>query len=204
MNPWDERYSKDDYHYGTQPNDFLKANAEVLLSGQSNPQVLCLADGEGRNSVYLAEQGAQATAVDISIVGLEKAKKLADARNVPLTVLHADLSTHQFPPSTYDAVVMIFCHMPAASRPFLYEQIRNTLKPGGWLLVEGYNEAQLGRGTGGPPVADLMLNLEELLEEFSGFTVQHALDVVRPIHEGQGHTGEGSVCQFIAVKPNAN
>ena len=93
------RYSKEDYHYGTQPNDFLKANAEVLLSGQSNPQVLCLADGEGRNSVYLAEQGAQATAVEFSIVGLEKAKKLADARNVPLTVLHADLSTHQFPPS---------------------------------------------------------------------------------------------------------
>ncbi|MCH8501173.1 MAG: class I SAM-dependent methyltransferase [Aliidiomarina sp.] len=203
MNPWDERYSKDDYHYGTQPNDFLKANATTLLSDQNSPQVLCLADGEGRNSVYLAELGAQATAVDISLVGLEKAKQLAAQRKVSLTTLHADLSTHRFPSNTYDAVVMIFCHMPSASRPFLYEQIKNTLKPGGRLLVECYNEAQLGRGTGGPPVADLMLSLEELKHEFSAFDVQHALDVVRPIHEGQGHTGEGSVCQFIAVKPDA-
>lgn len=203
MNPWDERYSKDDYHYGTQPNDFLKANARALLSDRDSPEILCLADGEGRNSVYLAELGAQATAVDISTVGLVKAKQLAAERQVPLTVLHADLSTYRFPPNTYDAVVMIFCHMPSASRPFLYEQIKNTLKPGGRLLVECYNEAQLGRGTGGPPVADLMLSLEELKQEFLDFEVQHAVDLVRPIHEGEGHTGKGSVCQFIAVKQDA-
>lgn len=200
MNPWDERYSKTDYHYGTEPNDFLRAHVDVLLKGK-NERVLCLADGEGRNSVYVAGLGAQATAVDISQVGLKKAEQLAIQKGVQIETIHADLGQYVFQPNAYHGVVMIFCHLPPPLRPHLYQQIRGALKPGGWLLLEGYNEQQLGRGTGGPPTAELMLNLDELQREFASFHVLHAENTVRPIIEGTGHNGDGAVCQFIARKP---
>lgn len=202
MNQWDERYSKEDYHYGTEPNDFLRDHAASLLEhGKQPANILCLADGEGRNSVYLAKLGAHATALDISQVGLQKAQRLAQAEQVAITTEWADLSKTELPEQAYDGVVMIFCHLPRAHRPFLYEQIAKTLKPGGWFLAECYTPAQLGRGTGGPPSADLMLTAAEFYEAFQSFEVTHSQELVRSLHEGTGHTGAGAVCQFIAFKP---
>ena len=203
MNPWDERYSIASFYYGTEPNDFLREHAEGVLGIKSQKKVLCLADGEGRNSVYLAQLGADATAIDISEVGLAKAKQLANERAVQIKTEVADLSAHTLAESEYDAIVMIFCHLPAAARPHLYQQIRRALKPNGWLLVEGYNDQQLGRGTGGPPSLDLMINLTELEQEFADYRVYHAKNVVRTIIEGEGHSGDGAVAQFIAQKPSA-
>lgn len=205
MNQWDERYDKAEYHYGTAPNDFLRVHAERLLSGLriaegEAPHILCLADGEGRNSVFLAELGAHVTAVDISQVGLDKAQRLAEQRGVKIQTQLADLSESVLPDAGYDGVVMIFCHLPSAQRPHLYQQIIKALKPGGWLLAECYTEAQLGRGTGGPPSADLMLNLSELKDAFQGFHIEHGEELVRDIVEGPGHQGEGAVCQYIGVK----
>ena len=205
MNQWDERYDKAEYHYGTAPNDFLRAHAEPLLSALSAtegevPHILCLADGEGRNSVFLAELGVHVTAVDISQVGLDKAQRLAAERGVNIQTQLADLSESTLPDAEYDGVVMIFCHLPSAQRPHLYQQIIKALKPRGWLLAECYTEAQLGRGTGGPPSADLMLNLSELKEAFQGFHIEHGEELVRHIAEGPGHQGEGAVCQYIGVK----
>lgn len=201
MNQWDARYNKEEFHYGTEPNDFLREQAPRLLAAKTQPHVLCLADGEGRNSVYLAEQGVAATALDISPVGLAKAEKLAQQRHTTIQTQLADLGTVELPEARYDGVVMIFCHLPSALRPHMYEQIRATLKPGGWLLVECYTQAQLGRGTGGPPSADLMVELNELHREFNGYRIEHSEELVRLIKEGSGHTGEGAVCQFIAYKP---
>ena len=111
---WDERYSTDDYVYGTEPNDFLREQAELI--GEAPKRVLCLADGEGRNGVYLAGLGHWVTSVDASSVGLRKAAQLAEEKDVALTTLNADLTAHEFAPESYDAVVSIFCHLPT-SRP---------------------------------------------------------------------------------------
>lgn len=202
MNPWDERYDKTTFHYGTAPNDFLREHAARLLEASPTPShVLCVADGEGRNSVFLAELGAHATAVDISKVGLQKAEQLASARGVQIQTQWADLSACELPEGEYDGVVMIFCHLPSAQRPHLYQQIDRALKPGGWLLAECYTEDQLGRGTGGPPSADLMLSVAEFEAEFPEYEVEHSAALVRPVIEGEGHSGDGAVCQFIATKP---
>lgn len=206
MNQWDERYSKGEYYYGTEPNEFLQQQAESLLAANSTKQpvrILCLADGEGRNSVYLAELGAQVTAIDISQVGLEKAQQLAQSRGVKIDTQLADLTECELPANYYDGVVMIFCHLPSAARPRLYQQIEQSLKPGGWFLAECYTQDQLGRGTGGPPSADLMLSLNEIKKAFSQFELTHGAELVRPVIEGEGHSGEGAVCQYIGFKKNA-
>ncbi|RUO31115.1 SAM-dependent methyltransferase [Aliidiomarina soli] len=206
MNKWDERYDKGEYHYGTEPNEFLRAQAERLFA-TANPQkpahVLCLADGEGRNSVYLAQLGAHVTAVDISQIGLDKAQRLAEERGVTIQTQLADLTECELPENQYDGVVMIFCHLPGNARPRLYQQIEKSLKPGGWLLAECYTEDQLGRGTGGPPSADLMLSLTELKDAFNQFQLAHGSELVRPVLEGEGHSGDGAVCQYIGFKPPA-
>lgn len=200
---WDERYNKDEYHYGTGPNDFLKEWVGKLLprDRESQPaRVLCLADGEGRNSVYLAELGAEVTALDISPVGLQKARNLADSRGVSIQTQVADLTQCELPETHYDGIVMIFCHLPSHNRPRLYQQIRQSLKADGWLLVEGYSEAQLGRNTGGPASVDLLLSAQELKAAFTDFRIEHSAERLRDIQEGGGHTGVGAVCQFVGYK----
>jgi SAM-dependent methyltransferase len=201
--PWDDRYNTDEYVYGTTPNDFLVEHATDLLAGREQAHILCLADGEGRNSVYLAELGAQVCAMDISAVGLAKAEKLAKQRGVSIQTEVVDLTQAELPKAHYDGVVAIFCHLPSQGRAHLYEQVLASLKPGGFFLVEGYTAAQLGRGTGGPDSADLMLSKAELEKVFKSFEIQVSQEIERDIHEGERHNGVGAVCQFIAQKPQA-
>ncbi|MBY6064275.1 class I SAM-dependent methyltransferase [Pseudidiomarina sediminum] len=201
-NPWDERYNTEDYIYGTAPNDFLHEHAAALLNSYEHPHVLCVADGEGRNSVYLAELGATVCAMDISQVGLDKAQHLAQQRGVKLQTQCIDLSDALLPEQHYDGVVAIFCHLPSAARAHLYEQIAASLKPGGFFLLEGYSHGQLHYNTGGPDNADLLLNCAELTRAFKGFEIQINHAIEREIHEGDRHSGLGAVCQFIAKKPH--
>lgn len=198
---WDDRYNTTDYVYGTAPNDFLKAHAADLLARHEQAHVLCVADGEGRNSVYLAELGAHVCAMDISKVGLEKAQKLAKQRAVEIQTEVVDLTTAELPKAHYDGIVAIFCHLPGQGRAHLYEQIAASLKPGGFFLLEGYTPAQLGRGTGGPDKADLMITKAELERMFKGYDIQISQELEREVHEGDRHNGIGAVCQFIARKP---
>lgn len=200
-NPWDERYTTDDYIYGTEPNDFLREHAPSLLNDREQPHVLCVADGEGRNSVYLAGLGATVCAMDISQVGLEKAQQLAQQRGVSIQTQCVDLTEALLPEQHYDGVVAIFCHLPSAGRAHLYEQIAASLKPGGFFLLEGYSQGQLKHTTGGPGKTELLLNCAELTRAFKGFTIALNQDVEREIHEGDRHSGLGAVCQFIATKP---
>lgn len=200
---WDERYSTDEYVYGTAPNDFLLEHASDLLAAHEQPHVLCVADGEGRNSVYLAELGAEVCAMDISQVGLNKAQNLASARDVSIQTEQVDLTQAQLPKAHYDGIVAIFCHLPSAARAQLYEEISASLKPGGFFLFEAYTAAQLQHDTGGPRDADLLVSLEELVRAFKGFEVQISQELEREIHEGDRHNGLGAVCQFIARKPAA-
>ena len=191
---WDQRYAGDDYFYGTEPNDFLRASVARLPRGS----VLCIGDGEGRNGVWLAEQGYTVTSVDGSAVGLEKARKLATRRGVTLTAVCADLAVFDIGDTRWRAVVSIFCHLPSALRRDVYARVQRGLAPNGVVLLESYTPAQLGRGTGGPPVADMLVDLAALRADFADLEVLHGVEIERNVLEGQGHRGRSAVVQFIA------
>lgn len=198
---WDERYASEGYVYGTEPNDFLRENTAHIQALGNGLNVLCLAEGEGRNAVYLAGLGHNVTAVDLSEVGLVKARALAAERGVTIQAVQADLTRYQPPSRHYDVVVLIFCHLPSAARPFLFEQVRSTLKPGGLIVLEGYTPRQLEFKTGGPSHVDFMLSAQEMADVFAGYDVLINHEIVRPIHEGEFHSGQGAVVQFLAHKP---
>ncbi len=195
---WDQRYSGEDYVYGTQPNDFLVEQVEKLPVGKA----LCLAEGEGRNAVWLAEQGFEVTAMDASIIGLQKAQRLAQARGVNLTTVHADLADFDIGANRWDVIVSIFCHLPPALRRSVHRRCVQGLRPGGALLLEAYTPKQLAYKTGGPPTADLMMDVQSLRTELDGLEFLHLQECVRHVHEGEFHSGRGAVVQVLARKPS--
>lgn len=194
---WDERYSTDDYVYGTEPNDFLRAHYQKLPPGGA---ILCLAEGEGRNAVFLARQGFSVTAVDSSSVGLEKARALAARHTVKITTVTADLADYEIANNTYDGIISIFCHTPPPVRSRLNQQIISGLKQDGLLILEGYTPDQLGRGTGGPPSEEMMHELATLQDELAALDFLYGKELLREVHEGSLHNGMGAVVQAIARK----
>jgi len=198
---WDERYGSERYAYGEEPNDFLVQQCAALTQLQQPARVLCLADGEGRNGVYLATLGHDVTAVDLSSVGLAKAQALAARKSVTITTVHADLAHYRPAAEQFDAVAMIYAHTPPDVRQLTFQRVRDTLVPGGVLILEGYTPEQISRATGGPKTPDMMFTLAELQQQFGDFHWHCACEVVRDIHEGEFHTGAGAVVQFVAVKP---
>lgn len=194
---WDQRYSAEGYVYGTEPNGFLVSKAELLPAGR----ILCLGEGEGRNAVWLAEQGHEVTAVDASGVGLHKARALAAGRGVRITTVQADLAHFAIEPGVWDGIVSIFCHLPPALRAEVHRRCVAGLRPGGILLLEAYTPRQVGRGTGGPPTAELMMDAESLRLELAGLELLELAETEREIHEGTLHNGVGAVVQLVARRP---
>jgi 2-polyprenyl-3-methyl-5-hydroxy-6-metoxy-1,4-benzoquinol methylase len=194
---WDDRYAASDYLFGTAPNDFLKTVAHQLAP---NSQILCLADGEGRNGVYLAAQGHTVTAVDQSRVGLKKAKKLAQQKQVSVETIKADLAEYDLGVESWDCIVSIFFHIPSEVRANIYPRIIAALKPGGSLILESYTPNQLNHKTGGPPTSDLMLTKDQLTQYFSEMNLEHLQELEREVIEGTGHTGLASVVQLLALR----
>jgi SAM-dependent methyltransferase len=194
---WDERYASPDYVYGTEPNDFLAAVASRIPAGR----VLSLADGEGRNGVYLASLGYHVTSMDASPVGLAKARRLAALRGVPLTTVVADLADYLIAPGAWEGIVSIFCHLPPPLRRRVHEQVVRGLVPGGLFVLEAYSVRQLGFGTGGPASVELLLTLDRLREELRGLELLHALEIEREVHEGTLHGGMSAVVQVVGRKP---
>ncbi|WP_432823373.1 SAM-dependent methyltransferase [Trichloromonas sp.] len=194
---WDQRYDTEEYVYGTQANDFLVSVSDRMSQGR----VLCLAEGEGRNAVFLAKQGHAVLAVDASAVGLKKARQLAAAQQVKIEIAAADLADFEIGQSSWDAIVSIFCHLPPALRREVHRKVVAGLRPGGLFILEAYTPKQLQFKTGGPPVAELMMTLEGLKEELAGLTFDHAAELERDIIEGRLHFGRGAVVQLVARKP---
>lgn len=197
MGKWDERYSDPDYVYGTEPNDYLVSVVDHIPRGR----VLCLCEGEGRNGVYLAQQGCEVTAVDASPVGLRKARQLAAERGVEIQTIVSDLEHFLIGVDAWDAIVSIFCHVPPDLRARLHRRCIEGLKPGGVLVLEAYTPRQIEYGTGGPPVAELTMHLEALRHELDGLELMHAAELDREVVEGKYHTGRGAVVQIVARKP---
>jgi SAM-dependent methyltransferase len=198
---WNERYANEDYLFGTEPAAFLVAQAGHLPRGA---RVLCVADGEGRNSTWLAAQGHEVTAFDPAPNALAKARRLAEARGVTVDFREADVEDWPWEEGAVDAVVAIFIQFaPPDLRARLFADMARTLQPGGVLLLHGYAPRQVDYGTGGPPHAENMYTLELLRAAFPGWEVLHAADYDAKIDEGAGHSGRSGLIDFVARKPGA-
>jgi SAM-dependent methyltransferase len=194
---WDERYNTAEYVYGTDPNTFLANVITEMPTGRT----LCIAEGEGRNAVFLAEHGHQVVAVDSSAVGLQKAQRLASERGVVIETVVGDLAHFEIAADSWDTIVSIFAHVPPDIRRPLHRKIVQGLRPGGMLVLEAYTPAQIKLGTGGPPAPELTMNLEILHKELHGLVFRHAVELERDVIEGRLHTGKGAVVQVVAIKP---
>jgi SAM-dependent methyltransferase len=196
-NQWDERYSASEYMYGTEPNDFLREEYHRIRPGG---KVLCLADGEGRNGVFLAQQGFDVTSVDASQVGLEKALALAKANDVMISTVHADLADYDLGVDQWDAVVSIFCHLPPDLRSRVHNAVASSLRTDGVVILEAYTVDQLSFKTGGPPVPDLMMSDVQLRHDFTSLHVIACDERTRMIHEGTLHNGMSATVQLVAQR----
>lgn len=196
---WDERFAQDAYVYGTEPNDFLRECAEKLPSPPA--RVLSLAEGEGRNAVYLAGLGYEVTGVDASVVGLSKAHRLAEDRGVSIETVQAKLEDYRIAPEAWDVIVCIFCHLPPALRRQVHGEIVSGLRPGGMVVLEAYTPDQLRHRTGGPSRPELLFTADMLREDFSGLDFLHLQELERDVTEGLLHRGMAAVVQMLARKP---
>jgi SAM-dependent methyltransferase len=195
---WDHRYaSAAGYVFGTAPNDFLAACAHHLPPGP----VLCLAEGEGRNAVFLAGQGHDVTAVDQSATGLAKARQLAAERGVTLTTVQADLDAFVIEPGAWSGIVVIFAHVPPPLRRRMNARIVAGLAPRGVYVSETYSPDQLAHATGGPRERELLVTVADLRAELTGLDFLIARACERDVIEGTGHTGLAAVTQVLARRP---
>lgn len=197
---WDQRYSEEGFVYGSAPNDFLSSEYSRIPTGG---RVLCLAEGEGRNAVFLAKHGYAVTAVDQSSVGLEKAKKLAHENGVEISMVVADLADYDLGHDYWDGIVSISAHVPPDVRLKLHNQVAHSLTKCGVFILEAYTERQLKMdGVGGPPPHNkgLFMSLHELRSELINLDFVIGREVVRNISEGKLHQGESAVVQVVACK----
>lgn len=195
---WDELFAEASFAYGEEPNDFLR---DMTHAFAPNSRVLLLAEGQGRNAVWLARHGHAAVAVDQSEVGLERARELAAKHGVTIETVAADLSVWDAPEGSFDAVVGIFAHLPPEGRARMHAMAVRALRSGGIAVVELYSPRQLQHKTGGPPVIEFLVEPERLREEFKGLLVERCEEVEREVIEGSYHTGRAATVQLFGRKP---
>lgn len=195
MSFWDEQFGAPGHKYGTAPNAFLVDEASRIAPGS---RVLVPGDGEGRNSVWLAEQGHVVTALDQSSVGLAKARALAAERGVTIATEQADLETWHPAAGAWDAIVLTYVHLPAAWRAKAHARLAHGLRSGGVLLLEAFHPRQLGRASGGPKDVTMLVTLEQLHADFGGALVEQVgWEGEVTLDEGPGHQGAAVVTRYI-------
>ncbi|MBS0326717.1 MAG: class I SAM-dependent methyltransferase [Proteobacteria bacterium] len=196
---WNNRYAGDDYLLGEAPNEFLRRHAPVIPRGGS---VLCVADGEGRNSVWLAEQGFAVTAFDFAANGVAKARALAARRGVSVDLRLADMESWAWDAVRYDALAAIFIQFLAPERrDAMFERMRSAVKPGGVFLLEGYRPEQVDYATGGPPWRENMYTREWVEERFRGWDLLVLESYDAEIREGRAHHGMSALLDVVARRP---
>jgi SAM-dependent methyltransferase len=199
MSFWDARYDRAEYVFGEAPNAFLANNAHRLKGFSS---ALAVADGEGRNGVFLAEQGLDVLAVDASPIGLAKADQLAARRGVTLTTQCLDIGAYDWPEARFDVVAAIFIQFaPPAMRDAMFAGMVRTLKPGGLLLLEGYRPEQLGYGTGGPGQLENLYTEALLRARFGALEIISLESYDAELSEGSAHAGPSALIDLVARKP---
>lgn len=196
-NPWHERFGSEEYVYGEEPNLFIKKHSTRLEKGK---RVVCFAEGEGRNAVYLARQGHEVTAYDYALNGLKKTEALAQRNEVNITTNQKDLIQDQVPVEEFDAGIMVFGHFSKQDQKTVFDKLVSAVKPGGLVMLEVYSEDQVRYGTGGPKTKDMLYDPADLLHWIKGYKTLHFFYGEEERIEGQLHTGVGHVIQAIIEK----
>ncbi|OZM56925.1 SAM-dependent methyltransferase [Lottiidibacillus patelloidae] len=197
MNHWHERFKDENYIYGTEPNVFIAdMHKKLQLSGNA----LAIAEGEGRNAVFLAEQGMNVTTWDYAQSGLEKTKKLAAKKGVTINTKLIDLSEANWEKEQWDEIICVFGHFPENLRKKTLNGVKEAVKPGGYFITEVYSQYQIPYKSGGPKDEGLLYKPEEFLQTFSDWKIVHFFmgEVMRS--EGESHKGLSHVIQFVGQK----
>jgi SAM-dependent methyltransferase len=194
---WDERFAQAEPVYGEQPNAYLHAQAHRLAPGC---KILVPGDGYGRNGLWLATQGFRVSTVDLSPVGVERARKSAQAAGLAMSIEEADLATWTWPVGDFDAVASIFLHLPPDLRPHIHGKMLAALKPGGLLIIEAFTPAQLRHSSGGPKQLELLYTAEMLRKDFIGAEELELLEVEIDLDEGSMHRGRAAVVHGVFRK----
>lgn len=195
---WNSRYAEPGYAYGTEPNAFLASQKKYLKPGG---KALAVADGEGRNGVWLAQQGLDVLSVDASEVGLRKTQELAADRGVAIRTEKVDLITWQWPVQKHDVVAAIYVHFPSEARARMHRCMFEALKPGGILILEAFTPAQLNYKSGGPPVAEMLYSADMLRIDFAGGEILFIEEAIAELAEGKYHRGPGAVVRLVLRRP---
>lgn len=196
---WEARFASPDYHFGTEPNEFLVRCKPLLpRSGKA----LAVADGEGRNGVWLAQQGLDVTSIDFSPSAQAKARKLAAANGVAIAFIAADAHEWSYPDEDFDVVADIFTQFSTPEkRPKKWAGMRRALKRGGLLIVHGYTPKQLDYATGGPKAIDQLYTRDMLERAFGDWSDVRIVEEERELQEGSGHRGMSAIIGLTARKP---
>ena len=194
---WNERYAHTEYAYGKEPNQFFKAFIDQHPAGR----ILLPAEGEGRNAVYAALHNWEVHAVDFSEEGKRKALALAAENGVEIDYEISDLAHLDLGKTHFDAIALIFAHIPLGLREKVHRKLVGHLLPGGYLVMEVYAKSQLGRDSGGPKSLELLYSSEELLNDFEGLVIEQLEETEVHLREGIYHQGDARVIRMIARKP---
>ncbi len=193
---WNQRYSLEEYKYGKNPNEFLKEELSKLVQGN----ILFLGEGEGRNAVYAAKLGWNVDAVDFSDEGKRKAERLAEEYGVKINYSVNDFALVTLTANKYNVVGIFFIHLEEELKKPLFKKVIKSLKPGGKIIFECFEKAQINYSSGGPKDPDLLYSLEDVVSDFIDLEFEKLSKEKIFLSEGSGHSGEGVVIRFIGSK----
>lgn len=198
---WNERYSKEDFAYGEQPNNYLKEQLAKLSVGS----ILFPAEGEGRNAVYAAKMGWDVSAFDISIEGKNKALRLADTNQVSIDYQVGELQTLNFQAEQFDAIALIYAHFPPEIKSSIHQTLDKYLRKDGIIIFEAFSKNHLdyiakNEKVGGPKELAMLFSIEDIKADFKNYEIIELVETVIELNEGVFHNGQGSVIRFVGRK----
>jgi len=193
---WDERYSQTDLIYGKEPNQYFKEIIDKLEPGK----LFMPGDGEGRNSIYAAKNNWKVTSVDFSSVAINKAKLYSEHDDVNVEIINSDLLEYKYPQNYYDAAGIIFLHLQSPEKEIIHENIADSIKPGGSIIIEVFSNDQLRHGSGGPRNKNALYSIEEIAEYYKNFDPIELTEKQIELKESKSHWGPATVIRLYGIK----
>ena len=193
---WDERYSQTDLIYGKEPNQYFKEIIDTLEPGK----LFMPGDGEGRNSIYAAKYNWKVTSVDFSSVAINKAKYYSEHDDVNVEIINSDLLEYKYPQNYYDATGIIFLHLQSPEKEIIHENIVDSIKPGGSVIIEVFSNDQLRHSSGGPRNKNALYSIEEIAEYYKNFDLIELAEKQIELKESKSHWGPATVIRLYGIK----